>query len=58
MSDAWFWILVGFAGALIAIGLLCLAVFAFLNWQRRAVDAAARQGRSPATSYSSDVTPS
>ena len=56
--DVFFWILVGFAGGLVAICLLLLALFAFLNWQRKAVAAAARQRRSPADRHSSDVTPS
>ena len=42
-----FWILVGVALGLIGAGLLGLAVFAFFNWQRRVVDAAARRTRLP-----------
>ncbi len=49
--DHWFWILVGFAAALIAVGLICLAVFAFFNWQRRAVEAATRRRRALADRY-------
>ena len=55
--DVCFWILVGFAGGLVAICLLLLALFAFLNSQRKAVFAA-RERRSPADRHSSDVTPS
>ena len=55
--DTCFWILVGFAGGLGAICSFLLALFAFLNWQRKAV-AAARQRRSRADRHSSDVTPS
>jgi len=55
--DVCFWILVGFAGGLAAICLLLLALFAFLNWQRKAVFAA-RERRSPTDCHSSDVTAS
>ena len=41
--DAWFWILVGFAGGIVALGLLCLAVFALANWRRRVRTASARE---------------
>ena len=37
--DAWFWILVGFAGGIVTIGLLCLSLFAFANWRRKVIDA-------------------
>ncbi len=37
--DAWFWILVGFVGGIVTIGLLCLCVFAFANWRRKVLDA-------------------
>lgn len=37
MTDApWFWILVGFAIAIVVAGLLCLGVFAFANWRVKA----------------------
>ena len=55
--DVYFWMLVGFAGGLVAICLLLLALFAFLNWQRKAVFAA-RECRLPADCHSNDVTPS
>lgn len=55
--DVCFWILVGFVGGLVAICLFLLALFAFLNWQRKAVFAA-RGRRSQADRRSSDVMPS
>lgn len=55
--DVCFWILVGFAGGLVALCLFLLALFAFLNWKCKAVFAA-RKRRSPADRHSSDVTPS
>jgi hypothetical protein len=55
--DVCFWMLVGFAGGLVAICLLLLALFAFLYWQREAVFAA-RERRSLAAPHSIDVTPS
>ena len=37
MSEAWFWILIGFGGGIAALGALCLIVFAFANWRRKVV---------------------
>lgn len=49
--DMWFWILVVFAGAIVAIALLCLAVFAFANWRRRFRDATALERIVVSTKY-------
>lgn len=41
--DAWFWILVGFAGGLVTIGVPCLGVVAYASWRRRVREPAARE---------------
>ncbi|MEG8031921.1 hypothetical protein QP179_10165 [Sphingomonas aurantiaca] len=52
--DVCFWILVGFVGGFVTICLFLVALFAFLNWQCKAVFAA-RERRSPANRRSSDA---
>jgi hypothetical protein len=40
--DAWFWILVGFASGLIAIGVPALSAVAYSSWRRRDREATTR----------------